>query len=202
MPSGGYPNRGKAGRKKHSPTGIYGETRTAWINLPSVNVVVYEQDDAPWQVEHGFTNEVKLIKLGFQFYGVRQMTGILLTNFTTQELDELKKCLDHAFSQARPICIELDEAAHKAFEDGDDSWSRLYRPDARFIQRGRPDNERSQRKVSDTGNESVVPGTTDIGRTQSEHDPGILGGSEESIPHSLIGDDEDGDRDVSGEVPT
>lgn len=61
---------------------------------------------------------------------------INLTLLTHAELQALKEILDLAFANAQDICIMRDKYAREAlYKDGDDSFTRLYRPVPELITR-------------------------------------------------------------------
>jgi hypothetical protein len=65
------------------------------------------------------------------------VSGFRLSEMTTEELDAFEAFIVKAVERARPICKELDARAAKAWEEGDDSYTRSYRTAPRLVERKR-----------------------------------------------------------------
>jgi len=85
------------------------------------------------------------VVLCFPKKSYRRNTGpaISLTNLTYLELQTLRKLFDLAFEWAEPIVQERDRVAQDAFDQGDDSFERLYRRVPNLVIRKRPKRENS-----------------------------------------------------------
>lgn len=142
-------NRGARTYKRYDR---FNPGREAWVDLPRYVAVMYrnpenvEQDEAA--VGHDF------IRLSFHFGG-RSGTNLNLTTLTALELKALKEVVDRAFEAALPICESLDAEAQEAFDQGDDTRVRLYRPVPQVIVRERVQPEH---RPSVRGGRDFLPG--------------------------------------------
>jgi hypothetical protein len=63
---------------------------------------------------------------------------------TTAELEATRQFFNYLFDLADPVVRERDRVANAAFEKGDDSYVRVYRPVPQFIKRERAKREHAQ----------------------------------------------------------
>lgn len=122
-------------------TGKMSENRFAWVKTAISDFVLmrYLHDD-PDQDE---TTPGPTVRLFIPRPGGRPLS-LNLTALTEQELNELEKFFFLAFNTARPIIQRYDEEAKRAYEEGDDSYVRSYRPDATLIVRERSRREHGE----------------------------------------------------------
>ena len=135
------------------------ESRRAWANLPKFDVILFVGN--PEEEQQNFEPDTPPVRMELRVPGRRYPTVISLTLMTAAELDVFKEFMDTAFERARPICELLDQRAQEAFENGDDSHVRLYRPEPKFFNRD-------------------LPATPNNQWSEPEHDPSIQSGSEGS----------------------
>lgn len=112
--------------------GRYGPARESWVQLMGDEYVLYEYDDSNNDPddEHGSDrsdSDLPRIVMTISSRGSKP-TRITLTNMTIDELEHLRRFVDRAIEKAKPICAEIDKRAEQAWEAGDDSYPRLYRP--------------------------------------------------------------------------
>ncbi len=65
--------------------------------------------------------------LGTGIMGMRGGSLMNLTRMTEPELLAIKQLIDQAFELALPVVRQRDEEADEAFNEGDDSFERVYR---------------------------------------------------------------------------
>lgn len=65
----------------------------------------------------------------------RRILNFELTAMTADEVRALKAFYNLCFDKAIPVCEMLDKDAEEAFARGDDSYARLYRPEAQVFTR-------------------------------------------------------------------
>jgi len=144
--------------------GEFSDNRIAWVALQKFEAIVFIGDDEEYlETSNTRRPDYDQVKLMFRVLTRRAPWILNLTHMTSNELEELKKCIDFAFDQAKPTCALLDARAQDAYDNGDDSWSRLYRPPALFVER--ISNATRQR--------SSVPTSAGDERVQPEHHQSI-----------------------------
>lgn len=112
--------------------------RRAWATLPKFDLILFVGDDLSnpeINKDSKYDYPHSPVYFDIRYPAKRNPTRISLTGMTTAELDVFEKFILHAISRARPIVEDLDRMAWEAFENGDDSYERLYRPDPQFIDR-------------------------------------------------------------------
>jgi hypothetical protein len=85
--------------------------------------------------------------------GSRRGVMLNLTGMTEPELDVSWEIIKMAFDLARPIVLERDKKAAEAYANGDDSFSRSYRPVPQFVVRERsfgPDDQSVLQRLKDS----------------------------------------------------
>lgn len=112
--------------------GRYGPARESWVQLMGDEYVLYEYngDDDDSDGDRGSDrsdSDLPRIVVAISSRGGRS-TRVTLTNMTVNELEHLQRFIDRAIEKAKPICAEIDRRAEQAWEAGDDSYPRLYRP--------------------------------------------------------------------------
>lgn len=65
--------------------------------------------------------------VSISLYGKSVRFQLPLTTLTSEELAACKQIFDMAFANAQPIVAERDRIAQEALDEGDDSYSRIYR---------------------------------------------------------------------------
>lgn len=146
------------------------DSRKAWVSLPKFDIILFVGE--PEEERQVFNTDTPPVRIEMRSPGKRYPTVVSLTLMTCDELDTFMEFMNHAYNRARPICELLDQRAQEAFENGDDSHTRLYRPEPKFFNR-------------------ELPKEPDDQRSESEHDSGLQGRSD--------GDDEHGDSSIDGE---
>ncbi len=165
------------------------EERRAWVRCVFGEFIIYDQsmttDPDPEAGE----------RIQLTYRDGRKYSRWNLTTLTTEELDAVKKLFDMAFDLARPICEERDKEAQHAFENGDNSFARIYRQSPLFVDRSRPIGEHSP---SLRNGPAGVPGL--------DSEPGDDGGLRragddvaEPLPHD-VGSQDDGAQTDGAEV--
>lgn len=80
------------------------------------------------EIEDDIESEIgETVLLNFTRNGIS--FAIPFTHFTSKELAELKKIIDHAFTLASPIVAERDRVAEEAAKNGKDYYLRRHRSD-------------------------------------------------------------------------
>lgn len=67
-----------------------------------------------------------------------------LSAMTAAELEVMRDFFNLAFDLADPVTRERDKVAHEAFEQGDDSFARVYRGLPDFVKRQGPQRENNE----------------------------------------------------------
>lgn len=111
-------------------SGQYSRARVGWSQVSGIETVVMMYPDKPNErdpEEHAYAqNEPGYsIRLMFMRYG-RNMS-LALTSLTLDELVAFEEAVKLAISLARPVVELRDKAANEAFDEGNDSFARLYR---------------------------------------------------------------------------
>lgn len=99
----------------------------AWCSVEGAKVTVMAQ---PNDKESG--ND---LILGTGIMGMRGGSLMNLTRMTEPELLAIKQLLDQAFELALPVVRQRDEEANEAFNEGDDSFERVYRQVPKLVYR-------------------------------------------------------------------
>lgn len=111
------------------------ENRYAWVRCEAGNFIILYGDD------NGSGSDVV-------FYNPRPGKvsdfALNLSNLTIEELSALKELLDTAFKWAEPVVNQRDKEAQDAWENGDDSHSRNYRPLPTVVYRKEPKREHDE----------------------------------------------------------
>jgi hypothetical protein len=130
----------KAG--KRVPYGKITETRIAFTKTAAGTIAFYrlpndpelaESDEEREQIENGEIGP----HYRLTFMSAHRKIDYYLTSLTEEELDAVKGIMEFAFELARPVTRARDRMAQDAFTDGDDSFTRIYRPAAQFVIRNR-----------------------------------------------------------------
>lgn len=122
--------------------------RESWVDIGRFQVLLFDapvsapSDPDPEDITHG--GDLPQYKISIRFPGRRSATSLNLNALTVPELNALEEFFIRAFKLARPVCEQLDERAKTAFEEGDETYVRLYRPVPRLYVRKR--SEREQRE--------------------------------------------------------
>jgi len=160
-------NRGKDRSKLQG--GKLGPNRWAWVGVYFGKFIIwgdYKKDD-----DGNDTDEVADVKLMYPIPN-RPPVSWNLTACTEDELIALKHLFDTAFETALPIARQRDKEARDAFDQGDDSHSRIYRQLPQLVYRAGPFAQHGE-GVHD-GPEDAAPA----------HDAGVDpdGGVREAVP--------------------
>lgn len=106
--------------------------RESWVDLGRFQVLLFDghgegvADGNPEDEGHG--SDLPQYKIAIRFPGRPRPTSLNLVALTVPELDALEQFFIRAFQLVRPVCEQLDERAKTAFEEGDETYVRLYRP--------------------------------------------------------------------------
>lgn len=111
----------------------YGNHRYAWVNTHGFVWTVMIYPDGTGGVEIEAADELAheyLMQPEVELQitpSKRQTIKLKLTGMSTDELDAVRKVLNIAIDEAQAATREMDRIARLAWENGDDSYSRLYR---------------------------------------------------------------------------
>lgn len=135
-------NKFRAGNK-------YSPNRVAWVNTATVQIALmrYPEGSLPEgeKPESSFNSDPgPTFALVFQFPKVRYPISISLGVMTVHEVKALQAFLNAAFELAEPIATERDRKAEDAYQNGDDSYTRLYRQLPQLVIREGPLREDEQ----------------------------------------------------------
>lgn len=124
--------------------------RIAWIDTGKFTAKLFYGDDKDYLEYKGleeppYDADTPPVRIEFLFPGRRFSTVINLSRMTAPGLVAFKQFMDYAFEKALPICERLDEKAKEAFENGNDSFVRLYQPIPKFYVRERDGEEHNPR---------------------------------------------------------
>lgn len=132
MPGSGNPGRSQ-GRRGKWTAGKIPDDRVAWSEFslgklavnkyPEYHDLDEESDDEP-KVDDRLGPSVSLL-LSSRFDA--KTIKFILTNLTGPELDAFQRTILHAIELARPSVEIRDKLAKEAFDNGDDSYERVYR---------------------------------------------------------------------------
>ena len=172
-----YPPAARRAGKK-TPYGRITDKRIAFTQTGVGTIALYRLPNDPEEAE---TPEDKAImedsEIGtnyrLTFTSNRRSIDYYLTSLTEAELDAIRGIFEFAFELAYPIARERDRMAQDAFTDGDDSFTRIYRPAPQFVVRD---------------------------RTAAEHDQSLLDRSRAAFDRKRSGRDSDNEPGVSGTV--
>lgn len=120
------------------PTGKISNEREAWVRISFHEFVLYRDpinEDAPDQ------GEGIQLKISVQGKG---RVSLRMTGWTAEELEAVRKIFNKAVDEALPICTRRDQIAQEAWEAGDDSHARLYRPTPQYVERQRSKSEHDE----------------------------------------------------------
>jgi hypothetical protein len=129
------------------------ENRAAWVRT-ATGVLAYQRY-LPGEEDHDKELGPNIV-LYIPVPG-RRPTTINLTAMTLPELEAVKEFLDFIIEEARPVVAERDRIANEAYEQGDDSFVRVYRDAPQLIIRSRYEHKQHQ-GVPD-GSEDVSAGS-------------------------------------------
>jgi len=118
-----------AGTNKKRVIGKISEEKYAWLDLPNFSVILFDGNTREnFDVESEREIEgLPPLKLAFRS-PYRQGFGFDFSVLTEEEVEKLREIFNLACDVAKPFCKRLDEHAKEAFANGDDNFSRLYRP--------------------------------------------------------------------------
>lgn len=128
----GTPKRYKSGG------GRFTDRREMWTKLDFMEVAMFRQP-----VEEGHEEQGEGISIFLRPGNARPLT-VKLTAWTRDELEAFRTVVNKALDEAAPICTRRDEIAQKAFEAGDDSFARIYRPVPQVFERERKKPEHDE----------------------------------------------------------
>lgn len=105
------------------------DTREAWIAVKGFELILFIGDEEEYlEKRPARRGETDAIKLELRQPN-RRTFKVDLTGLTAAELRALAVFFEHAYKLALPVSEDLDKKAQEAFEAGDDSYARLYRPE-------------------------------------------------------------------------
>lgn len=119
--------RDSHGRKKPPVFGKYTDARVAWVDLGIYQTVIYDGESSGTYLITEREYDYDPIKLVIRKSRSKQQILVDLTFFTEEELNTFRSIVEKACDLAKPICQKLDQLAKEAYENGDDSFTRLYR---------------------------------------------------------------------------
>lgn len=183
----------------HQRQGKLSKSRWAWVTVYFGQLVIwgdYRKDE-----EGNDTDDLLDIKLMQPIPGRSPVTWNL-TALTEDELISMKHLIDTAFAWALPIVQQRDKEASDAFENGDDSHSRIYRQVPKLVYRSGPEpqhGEGVQHRSEDAAGDGSVgddrgAGLRPDGSDVAERDEGD-DGSEDDWSEA---DEPEGVRQVGG----
>ena len=111
------------------------ENRYAWVRVETGNYMILYGED------NGSGSDVVIYN---PRPGKIPDLAINLSNLTIEELTALKALFDKAFEWAEPVVKQRDKEAQDAWENGDDSHSRNYRPLPVVVWRKEPKREHDE----------------------------------------------------------
>lgn len=172
MPQSYQPGHRRKDLKKPASAGSeqYSDTRYAWARTHVGQFVILVGDES---------NETGPdVILYIPRPGKMPDVTIALSSLTEQELDALETLVTEAFKWARPVVQKRDQEAQRAWNEGDDSFTRNYRPVPQLVFRKRPGEEHGQELQQ---RPESIP---DSSRRDSDSDGGVRGTSDELVePH-------------------
>jgi hypothetical protein len=118
-------------------TGRYGENRESWVDLALLEAVLYIGPTDNEFDQTDFPEEVDSVRLLLAKKGTKLKIGLPLTHMTEDEVEVFREFMNRALDLAQTKCRELDQKARQAFDQGDDTYARLYRPVPRLVVRSR-----------------------------------------------------------------
>lgn len=110
--------------------GKVGEDRVAWLDTSEGTLIYYNSKD---ESDVEVASEVRL---SIQKSKV-PLVSLNLTSYTIEELEAVATFIINLINKARPIVKWRDQEAEEAFQNGDDSFSRSYRPLPHLVDRER-----------------------------------------------------------------
>lgn len=174
---------GDRGKRYTREPGKYSEIRYAWASTEIGKFIILVGDQSR---ETGDDVVLYIPRAG----KLPDLT-LSLTHCTEQELEAVKDIIDSAFEWARPIVQLRDKEAQDAWNKGDDSFARNYRPVPQLVYRKRPNAEHS---LGVHERSTRVP---EGDRRATDSDGGVRGiGDELAEPDSS----EDGSKDNGTQV--
>lgn len=159
-----------ARKKVYGQNHKFSDERYAWITVETGKYVILVGKDEG----HGSD-----VVLHMPRPGKIPDLAIPLTNLTIQELDELQAMFNTAFEWARPVVQQRDKEAEDAWNEGDDSHSRNYRPLPTVVYRKRPVGEHGESvrerpegvPAGGRGGHGFLTRVRGAGAGVAEHDP-------------------------------
>jgi hypothetical protein len=166
------------------------DTRESWVDMPKFSAVCFVGHDEDWLEWKGddapiVDPENPPVRISITHHGKRYPTTFNFTGMTSQELAAFKAFLVRAIEMAEPICERLDQKALEAFQKGDSSFARLYRPVPKLFIREQLQPEHSE------GLQERPPRLVDV--AASDPAPGVLRSNDGGL-----GDDSTGTDEVNG----
>jgi hypothetical protein len=118
--------------------GQFGPGRRAWITFPETEAVYYQSGDTDMEID-----SLPPDKLLFMHRG-RIGSTLYLSRMTYDEVCKLQEFINMVLDSVKDRCKRLDAKAQEAFDDGDDSFSRIYRPVPEIYVRKQPTGEHGE----------------------------------------------------------
>lgn len=184
----------RPGSPKYSSGGRLSAGRIAWGKVKIAEAIVYQlrpedNDDENFVVEAGNS-----ISLHIRTPGSRYPCRLNLTGCTEEELATLKTVIDMAFELAKPTTKLRDRIAQDAYDNGDDSFERVYRQLPLLVVRPRgespyPDRVRVGPESAPGGD--GAGGSDRPGDDVAQLEPGPVGAQDDCPPPDndpLLGD--------------
>lgn len=106
--------------------GVFGRFRRAWSTSGATTAVLYVRNDPDSEAGNDVSVALETS---------RGRLELLLTTFTSSELEAFHRLFEIAFETARDIVEERDLAAERALDDGITEYARCFRPEGRLIVR-------------------------------------------------------------------
>lgn len=172
------------GMKNKERDGLMSESRWAWVRnvIGQYVILVDETENDP---------QDRTIRL-YHPIPSRPPVSWNLTALTEAELVKLKQLFDLAFEWALPIVQRRDRKAQDAFDNGDDSHSRIYRDVQHLVVRKRPLGEHGQ------GVSQRLDGIPGNGNFGAVTPPGPVRGDSSEVPEY---DTQGGEPEDDGPTP-
>jgi hypothetical protein len=141
------PSTRRVGKKV--PYGKMGDNRIAFTRTGAGTIALYRLPNDPEKAE---SEEERLLIEDSEIgpnYRLTLTSGrfkidYYLTSLIEEELNAIKSIFELALELAYPITRARDRMAQDAFSDGDDSFTRIYRPAPQFVVRNREATEHDQ----------------------------------------------------------
>lgn len=122
----------RPGSRRGPGAGRMSDLRKMWVRVGKWELILYMGEVEDEQEPDFDLGESVFFTITYA--GSKKAT-MNLTAFTEEELSAFATFVERVVEQARPICKVRDDAAKEAFDEGDDSFIRLYRPVPEIIVR-------------------------------------------------------------------